>query len=88
MLCPLRVPPKLKYACTVVQPGRTFLRHMFELLMSQNQAEQSLQSDLIWWHTFLALWNGRNLDNTCESHQVKNKTLQLQQLPLSWTDAI
>ena len=60
----------LGFACKVVQPGKTFLRHMFELLSVPKSAcsfirlNVSFRSDLLWWHTFLAPLNGINLTRT------------------------
>ena len=57
----------LGFACKVVQPGKTFLRRMFELLSRANSAHRfirlnsSFKSDLLWWHTFLSPLNGVNL---------------------------
>ena len=55
---------KLAHASTVVKPGRTFLRRMFELLSGTRKAFYhvrlglSFQSDLLWWLTFAEAWNG------------------------------
>ena len=57
----------LGFACKAVQPGKTFLRCMFELLSRANSAHSffrlnsSFKSDLLWWHTFLTPLNGVNL---------------------------
>ena len=55
---------KLAHACTVVQPGKTFMRRMFELLGAFRRADHPIslratfRSDLLWWSTFLDSWNG------------------------------
>ena len=55
---------KLAHACTVVQPGKTFMRRMFELLGVFRRADHpvslraTFRSDLLWWATFLESWNG------------------------------
>ena len=62
----------LGFACKVVQPGKTFLRHIFELLSVPKSAcsfvrlNVSFRSDLLWWHIFLAPlnYNGINLTRT------------------------
>ena len=49
----------LGFACKVVQPEKTFLRHMLELLSVPKSAcsfvrlNVSFRSNLLWWHTFL-----------------------------------
>lgn len=58
---------KLQHATKVVRPGRTFLRRMFEQLAVAKKMHhhvrlnQSFRSDLAWWNTFLAAWNGVSL---------------------------
>ena len=58
---------KLQFACAVVKPGRTFLRHLFELLSVTRKDHHYIalrgaaKSDIIWWDTFLELWNGVSL---------------------------
>ena len=55
---------KLQHACKVVQPGRTFLRRMFELPKGIHKKHRfvrlntAFHSDLLWWVTFLESWNG------------------------------
>ena len=57
----------LGHAARVVQPGRTFLRRMFELLSVQRKSchfvrlNTSFRSDLLWWHVFLEPLNGVSL---------------------------
>ena len=57
----------LSYACKVVRSGRSFLRRMLDLLHSTNhhasrfhhiRLNTGFRSDLTWWRTFLASWNG------------------------------
>lgn len=58
---------KLGHACKVVRPGKTFMRHMFELMAGTRQAHHhirigtALRSDLRWWATFTEDWNGASL---------------------------
>ncbi len=58
---------KLQHACTVVKPGRSFLRRLFELQSGTRKAHhhiplrQAARSDIVWWHTFLDSWNGVSL---------------------------
>ena len=55
---------KLQHAYKVVRPGRTFLRHMFELLRGTAKRQYYIHlsatfwSDLAWWIMFLESWNG------------------------------
>lgn len=57
----------LGHAARVVQPGRTFLRRMFELLSVPRKPfhfvrlNASFRSDLLWWHVFLEPLNGVSL---------------------------
>ena len=54
---------KLQHAIKVVQPGRTFLCKMFELLKGRLKGQwfihfsAAFRSDLMWWHVFLESWN-------------------------------
>jgi len=58
---------KLQQACKVVQPGRSFLRRVFQLLKGTQHAHhhirlnRSFRSDLAWWDLFLESWNGVSL---------------------------
>lgn len=67
---------KLQHACKVVQPGRTFLRRMFELLKGTNKKHRfvrlntSFRSDLLWWLTFLESWNGVAMLEVPSTHSV------------------
>ena len=55
---------QLQHACRVVRAGRTFLRRMIDLstvvkkLHHQIRLNRAFQSDLLWWDTFLEVWNG------------------------------
>ena len=55
---------QLQHACCVVRPRRTFLRRMFALLKGVKRSYHNVRlntgfrSDLLWWATFLPLWNG------------------------------
>ena len=55
---------RLSHASRVVKPGKTFMRHLFEALTGIRQAHHhvrlssSIRSDIRWWHTFMAEWNG------------------------------
>ena len=54
----------LQRAATVIRPGRTFVRRLIELLSSVRNRDQWIrinsvvQSDLVWWSSFMADWNG------------------------------
>ena len=58
---------KLVHASRVVRPGKTFLRHLFELLSGVRKAHHHVRlgavarSDLLWWCTFMEQWNGVNM---------------------------
>ncbi len=58
---------QLQHAATVVRSGRTFLRRMYDLLSSTKRPHhhipmrKALRSDLAWWDTFLASWNGTSM---------------------------
>ena len=75
---------KLAHASTVVKPGRTFLRWMFELLAGTRKAFYhvrlglSFQSDLLWWLTFAEAWNGVALIQT---HPAERASYHI------WSDA-
>ena len=48
---------KLQHACKVVQPGRTFLWRMFELLKGRPRRQHTVRLNKcfspMWWHMFL-----------------------------------
>lgn len=54
----------MHHTATVIKPGRSFLRHMIELLRPQRKKHHYLclnrnfHADLNWWRTFAAQWNG------------------------------
>ena len=54
---------KLAHAARVVKPGKTFMRRMYELLSGIKhdyhhvRISASCRSDILWWDTFLELWN-------------------------------
>ena len=58
---------KLQHAATVVRPGRTFLRRIYNILATTKKPHHhipirsGLKSDLAWWHTFLESWNGTSM---------------------------
>ena len=55
---------KLNYECFVVDPGRTFLRHLINLLQRTKTHQTFIRLnkpsrlDLQWWNEFLPSWNG------------------------------
>ena len=56
----------LSFAAKVVPPGRTFLRRMIDLTTSVPHTEdvislsEPFKKDLMWWHQFVAQWNGKS----------------------------
>eukprot|EP00731_Ephydatia_muelleri_P014516 Em0008g236a len=56
----------LHHACTIVRPGRSFLRRMIALLSTANdrhviRLNRAFRADLAWWHMLAANWNGTGL---------------------------
>ena len=57
----------LQHACTVIQPGRTFLHNAIPLLSMAKQPRHHIRltkefhSDIYWWKTFASCWNGKAL---------------------------
>ena len=55
---------RLCHASRVVKPGKTFMRRMFEALAGARRSHHhirlgsAVRSDILWWHTFMAEWNG------------------------------
>ena len=55
---------KLQHVCSVVRPGKSFLRRVFERLRGTHHGHHyirinhTMRSDLAWWHLFLESWNG------------------------------
>ena len=56
---------ELHHFSYIVRPGRPFLRHLIELsklprrLDHQVRLSLPARSDIMWWHTYISLWNGR-----------------------------
>ena len=64
VVCPVQsLTGQLQHAATVIRPGHTFIRRLYDLL-SISQAHiwlnKEARSDLVWWFTFLCQWNGLN----------------------------
>ena len=63
----LSVAGQLQHAATVVRPGRTFLRRLFDLSATVTKPDHHIRlnagvrSDLAWWHEFVVQWNGISL---------------------------
>ena len=63
----LSIAGQLQHAATVVRPGRTFLRRLFDLSSTVAKLDHHIKlnagarSDLAWWHEFLEDWNGVSL---------------------------
>ena len=67
----------LNHACKVVQPGRSFLRRMLDLLSGSAgrgshrrcggfvRLNRAFQADLAWWRAFLQEWNGVGFMSAC-----------------------
>ena len=55
----------LSFAAKVIQPGRLFLRRLIDLsttvhaLSHHIYINKAAQADILWWHHFMAKWNGR-----------------------------
>ena len=55
---------RLGHACRVVKPGKTFMRRLFETLSGVRRPHHHIRlgsevrSDILWWCTFTADWNG------------------------------
>ena len=75
---------KLQHASSVVKPGRTFLRRLFELLAGTRKDHHHIplrgaaRSDIAWWDIFIEAWNGVSI---IHPHGLEEVTLHL------WTDA-
>ena len=60
----LSIAGQLQHAATVVRPGRTFFRHLFDISSTVAKLDHHIKlnagarSDLAWWHEFLEDWNG------------------------------
>ena len=63
----LSIAGQLQHAATVVWPGRTFLRRLFDLSATVKKPNHHVslnagaRSDLAWWSVFLEQWNGVSL---------------------------
>ena len=61
---------QLQHAYRVVRVGRPFLRHLIDLSTVAKQLHHHIylnraaQSDLLWWDTFLGVWNGVSMMST------------------------
>ena len=55
---------QLQHAASIVRPGRSFIRRLFDLLSTVSKQHhhlrlsQGIRSDLTWWSTFMDQWNG------------------------------
>ena len=66
----------LNHACSVVRPGRSFIRRLICLLTEAKRKHRYIirinvdaRSDIRWWHTFAASWNGVSIiKNPPSSH--------------------
>jgi hypothetical protein len=71
---------KLVFMCRVIQPGRIFLRRLFDastkvrLLFHRVRLSPEAMKDVTWWRTFLMIWNGKSLflDDLWMSNTVLN----------------
>jgi hypothetical protein len=71
---------KLVFICRVIQPGRIFLRRLFDastkvrLLFHRVRLTSEAMKDISWWRTFLLIWNGKSLflDDLWMSNSVLN----------------
>ena len=61
---------KLGFICRVVRSGRTFTRRMIELTKSVKhlhhkiKLNKSFREDVLWWLSFLPIWNGVSVIHT------------------------
>ena len=59
----------LQHASKVVQPGRIFIRRIYNLLAQTSnfkphysiRLNAECQADIEWWHTFIQAWNGTSI---------------------------
>ena len=86
---------QLQLAVSVVKPGRTFLRRMYDLLKvgtrlgkraptggQYSRLNLEFRSDLAWWSQLLCQWNGVSLLTATNSRQPRTHTLlQMHQEP-------
>ena len=58
----------LQHACSVIKPGRSFLRRAIKLLSVAKQPHHHIRlnkefrSDMMWWKVFAGQWNGTGSD--------------------------
>ena len=66
---------QLHHASAVIKPGRTFLRQLIDLSTTVKKLHRhirltnSARSDIEWWHSFLAIWNGISYLPPTEPHE-------------------
>ena len=76
----LSIAGQLQHAATVVRPGGTFIRRLFDLSKTVRRPDHHIRlsvgarSDLAWWHEFLANWNGISM-MTAASREVSTVTV-------------
>ena len=72
---------KLSHAARVVQPGKTFLRQLFELMKGTRKGFHHIRLntaawlDIIWWSTFVQAWNGVSLVREYGMEQVDHRVV-------------
>ena len=70
----------LQHACTVIAPGRTFLRQVIAMLSVAKRPHHHIRlntafrSDLMWWQVFAANWNGSALVVKADGTKVQVTT--------------
>ena len=61
----------LQHASSVVRPGRSFIRRLYDLQASVSKPHHhihlstGIRSDLAWWRTYLEQWNGVSFLSVC-----------------------
>ena len=71
---------KLAFAAKVVKPGRIFLRRLIALSTRVNNLNhfiyinEETRKDILWWHDFIGIWNGKSL---LQSPPVTSSALKL-----------
>ena len=66
----------LQHACSVIKPGRSFLRRAIALLSVAKRQHHHIRlnadfrSDMMWWKIFATHWNGRAVIITKGPHEV------------------
>ena len=69
----------LQHATKVVRCSRTFVSHMYSTAAKISKLDfytRLYRSDLWWWHTFLALWNGLSLLRSTLLHSNPHHHIQ------------